>query len=467
MQDSHKQLLHNISGKRIFLPIIIGLLVVSYMLYKDIQVDKLRINAVNFTSEVKWYALEETKSLDTIICAITDTLVSQRDTIQFDVQYLIGNKKGVVQYQDRITIFQTEKRVEISNANHLKNIEIKANDHFVFLFDKPVENIFSLFKVTWFFVTFMLLALFMMVLRDIGYMVRIRILSNKQLTWLQSFRVIMLWEFTSAVTPSAVGGTSIATLYVHKEGLNLGRSTAVVLATSFLDEIYFVIFSPFLLLIVGASSLFVIGSNASTETALSFQNEFFYFAMIGYLLKLFYVLFISYGLFYNPRGMKWILIKIFKIRFLRRWRYDAAKVGTDLVISSVELKNQDRSFWLKTFGATVVSWTARYWIVNMLLLAFFGVRFFSFGDHFLIFARQFGMWIMMLVSPTPGGSGFAEFIFSRYLSEFIPLAGAVVALAMIWRIITYYPYLFVGAFIFPRWIKKKFVMTGKQETTEK
>ena len=51
-----------------------------------------------------------------------------------------------------------------------------------------------------------------------------------------------------------------------------------------------------------------------------------------------------------------------------------------------------------------------------MLLAFFTVK-----DHMLIFARQLVMWIMMLVSPTPGGSGFAEYIFTRYLSDVIPV----------------------------------------------
>ncbi len=77
-----------------------------------------------------------------------------------------------------------------------------------------------------------------MVLRDVGYMIRIKILSEQQLTWKQSFRIIMLWEFTSAVTPSAIGGTSLAVLYVNKEGIPVGRSTAIVMATSFLDELF-------------------------------------------------------------------------------------------------------------------------------------------------------------------------------------------------------------------------------------
>ena len=66
------------------------------------------------------------------------------------------------------------------------------------------------------------------------------------------------------------------------------------------------------------------------------------------------------------------------------------------------------------------------------------------------------MWIMMLVSPTPGGSGFAEFVFKEYLGEFLPGAGLAVMMAMLWRLVTYYPYLLAGVFIVPRWVARSF-----------
>ena len=83
-----------------------------------------------------------------------------------------------------------------------------------------------------------------MACRDLGYIIRIRILTDNDLTWMQAFRVIMLWEFTSAITPSTVGGTAVAVVFLNKEGISVGRSTSVVLATSFLDELYFVLMLP-------------------------------------------------------------------------------------------------------------------------------------------------------------------------------------------------------------------------------
>ena len=306
-------------------------------------------------------------------------------------------------------------------------------------------QVFSGITFSWHMVFWLVMAVVFMFGRDIGYIIRIRILSNNQLSWRQAFRVIMLWEFTSAITPSAVGGTSVAILYVHKEGISVGRSSAIVMLTSFLDEVYFIVMFPLLMLIVGRAELFDV-SGAVTRGLMSI-------ALAGYFLKLAYVLVLSYGLFVNPRGLKWLILKIFRIRFLRRWYHAAGRTGSDIVRSSHELRRAGWGFWLKAGSSTFLSWSSRYLVANALIMAFFSV-----SDQFLLFARQLVMWIMMLISPTPGGSGFAEFVFKEYLGSFIIGGGAGVAIAMaiVWRLITYYPYLFVGVFIVPKWIGQHF-----------
>ena len=324
-------------------------------------------------------------------------------------------------------------------------------------FDPQVFDVINIASksIFWLFAAFILMAI-----RDIGYIIRLKILSDNTFSWRQAFRIVMLWEFTSAITPSAIGGTSFAILYVNKEGLSVGKSSAVVMATSFLDELYFILLFPVLLLTVNASNLFITDGMEHVGKIASFTNEFFYFATIGYSLKLMYTIVVSYGLFFNPRGLKWLLLWIFKLPVLRKWRQGANEAGTDIVTSSRELKSKPFSFWLKAFGATFFSWTARYWVVNAMLVAFFLIN-----DHFLIFARQLVMWIMMVISPTPGGSGFAEYVFTEYLGEFIPVAAhlerpTAVAMAFVWRLISYYPYLIIGAIILPRWLKMIFATSS-------
>lgn len=295
------------------------------------------------------------------------------------------------------------------------------------------------------------IAILFMFGRDLGYVIRLKVLSGGRLSWIESVRIIMLWEFTSAITPSAIGGTSFAIIYVHKGGMSVGRSSAVVLLTSFLDELYFVVVFPILYLLIGKDLFTIAGVSQSL------QNSIFSFFLAGYTLKLAYTIFISYGLFVRPRGLKWIIVKIFSIRWLRKWREAARRTGDDIITSSVELKKSNFLFWLKVVGATFLSWSSRYLVVNAIIMAFFAT-----SDHLLLFARQFVMWVMMLVMPTPGGSGFSEYFFKEYLGEFFPAAGVAIIIALIWRLITYYPYLIIGVIVFPRWLRAKFPIKKKK-----
>jgi uncharacterized membrane protein YbhN (UPF0104 family) len=304
-------------------------------------------------------------------------------------------------------------------------------------------------QLSWRFWCFIALAVVFMAGRDVGYMLRLRLLSEGELSWRQALRVVVLWEFTSAITPSAVGGTSVAILYVNKEGISAGRSTAIVMATSLLDEIYFVLMFPLLVLIVSPALLFA-GTTATGDTLL-------WATIAGYGIKLSWVLLLLYGLFVRPHSLRWLLIKVFSLPILRRWKQDAVKVGDDVVVSASALRHRSAGFWLRSLAATFVSWTSRYWVVNALMLAF-ALEF----DQLEVFARQLVMWIMMLVSPTPGGSGFAEYVFKTFLSgpNLIPV-GLVVVIALLWRFITYYVYLIVGVTVMPRWVKNKFGKDNK------
>jgi len=323
-----------------------------------------------------------------------------------------------------------------------------------FIFKEIDASVLSLLDVTWKSVFWLFIAWCCMIGRDLGYMIRLRILSEKDLNWKQAFRVIMLWEFTSAISPSTVGGTAVAVVFIHKEGISVGRSTSIVLATSFLDELYFVIMLPVILLAVGGEALFM---TSLQGTGIGLLDNLVFITITGYTIILAWVIFVGYGLFIDPEKIKKTIIWFFRLPLLKRWKEAAVKAGDDIVSSSLELRKQNFSFWLKAFIATVLSWTSRYWVANAILVAFFAV-----GDHFLIFARQLITWIMMIISPTPGGSGFAEVILGRYISDTIPADPTVVgslalAIAIIWRIISYYPYLIIGASMVPGWVQKNFV----------
>ncbi len=301
-------------------------------------------------------------------------------------------------------------------------------------------------SVVWIFASFLL-----MLVRDVAYMYRVRLLTDNAISWRKSFDVIMLWEFASAISPSVVGGTTVALFILNKEGVNTGKSTAIVLITALLDELFYVLIVPLVILLVGTASLFPVAMEMELFGETLGTAGIF---ITAYTVLALYSLLLIYGIFINPKGFKWLIIKLFSLPLLRKWHDWADRTGDEMVIASAEFKGRSVGFWLKAYGSTVLSWTGRFWVVNCIILAFTPV-----GEHMLIYGRQLVMWSILLLTPTPGGSGFAEFAFRGFFQDFIPL-GLAASLAIIWRLISYYPYLFIGSVVFPRWLKRVFGSSG-------
>ncbi|MFN3341133.1 MAG: YbhN family protein [Flavobacteriales bacterium] len=296
---------------------------------------------------------------------------------------------------------------------------------------------------TWYSSLCILLACLMMVVRDAAYMWRIRILTDKELSWRQSFRVIMVWEFASAMTPGVVGGAAVAMFILNREKINIGRSTALVLITALLDELFYILIVPVLILIAGSASLFPVEFTGNFLGMEFGVLEVFWIAF-GIIAVITLLLFA--GIFIIPQGLRSLLLFFCRLPFLRRLKKKAERTGNDIVIASSDLRGKSRSFWLQAFLATVISWTGRFLVINFLIMAFAPM-----ADQFIVFARQLSMWVLLMVSPTPGGSGIAEFAFSGFLAEFVPF-GLAGMLAVLWRLISYYPYLLIGAMVIPGWL---------------
>jgi len=297
-------------------------------------------------------------------------------------------------------------------------------------------------------------AMLLIAVRDIAYMYRIRLLTGKALSWRKSFDVIFLWEFASSVTPSVVGGSAIAIFILVKEKINAGRSTAIVMITALLDELFYIIMVPLVFVFAGFSRLSVSGS---TFTLAGFNLGPMQIFAVGYLIINLLTLLITFGVFLRPSSIKQLLIWFTSGRFLERYRRYAIETGDQVMFASAEFKGKNPIFWIKAFGSTFFSWTARFWVVNFLIMGFTGII--SLNENMLIYARQLMMWVVMLISPTPGGSGIAEYFFPVFLREFIAGKSSDIStiVAFAWRLITYYPYLIIGALVLPFWLRRVYL----------
>jgi hypothetical protein len=298
---------------------------------------------------------------------------------------------------------------------------------------------------------YIFLAILVIIFRDAGYVYRIREITQRELTWTRAIYVIILWEFASAVTPSVVGGTAVAIFILNKEGIKLGRAISFVMVTAILDNLFFVIGAP-IILFFAKGNIFPESKILENQLENSLQAIFW----ISYGLYATYSLIMAAALFYRPRVFKWVLIKIFSIKWLRKWKHDAQEYGNQIIEASKELSGKKWSYWIPIILATIFIWSSRYLMLNALISAYVPL---SLDNHVIVFARQVIMWIVMMISPTPGSSGTAEFFFGQFFTQF--LDGYTFVTSILWRLLSYYPYLILGAIFLPRWIRQVFFKKKK------
>lgn len=305
-----------------------------------------------------------------------------------------------------------------------------------------IETLALLSKPNWpyFCVAFLSIAL-----REFGHVYRLRLLSSNRLSWASCFYVATLWEFGTAVTPSVVGGGLVAIFLLSREGLSMGRSIAYIVVTGIMDNLFFLLAGSFGL--AGAyDSIFLMAGSLSSS-----MNLFF---MLIYAFFLVYNLVMTIGVFINPKLLKWILLYVTSIGFLKRWRRSAYQLSKDIMGTSDEFRGKSFSFWAKILLCTLLTWIVRYSLMNAFIAAYFPL---TFGEHLEIWGKQVVMWALMLVPVSPGGSGIAEFWFEKF---FEPMLGDYTLLiALFWRIATFYLYLVLGVMLLPKWLQRRFKRT--------
>jgi hypothetical protein len=335
------------------------------------------------------------------------------------------------------------------DGNHNKVVDLSQSIDFKLdnVGDYKIESLSDvLLSIHWTEKTlfWIFIALLCMVGRDFFYMWRIRLLTNDQLTWKKSFSVIMLWEFASALSPGVVGGAAVAMFILNREKIALGRSTAIVFITTMMDNLFYVMMIPLTFLFISSTDLFPISYSGSGAIQVVFWTGYSLIAAAAILLFL--------ALFVWPNFSKKLLGGLFSLPFLKRWKVKAVQTGEDIVVTSQEMKKETFLSWVQVYLVTCGSWISRYLVINAILQAFLQLSFF---DHAIILGKQFVLWLFMLISPTPGASGVAEYAFGELLISFSGSTILLAGMAVIWRLISYFPYLFIGAWILPRFLRKK------------
>lgn len=282
-------------------------------------------------------------------------------------------------------------------------------------------------------------------LRHMAYAWRLRILSDKEFSWLKCIQLVFIWEFSSAISPTAVGGSAVAFFVLSQEKLSTAKTATIVLYTVVLDSLFFLLTVPLILFFFGTE---IIRPDMNRIQDLDGWGFTFFGA---YLFMLVYCCLFAYGLFISPEKIKRFLLFFTKIPFFKKFRKTVVKLGNEMILSSKDVKSRPVPYHLKSFMATAVAWSSRFLLLNCLIIAIVDTTPLDLTTQGTLFGRLLSMFVIIAFSPTPGGAGFVEILFGGFLKDFVP-KGIAVVVASIWRIFTYYSYLLAGAIIIPQWL---------------
>lgn len=289
------------------------------------------------------------------------------------------------------------------------------------------------------------LAILIYIIRHFAYAWRLREMTDKFFSWKKSLELIVIWEFSSAVSPTSVGGSAVSLFLLAQEKLSTAKTVSVIIYSMILDTLFFVITIPILLFIYGP----VVVRPGLTD----FSLDGYLYSLFGiYLFILAYGALFIYGLFFSPQKIRALLYWLSKWRILKRFKKNLISIGSDVVKTSNELKVKDWRFHFKCMTGTTIAWIGKFLAANFIIIALLPETPFTFYDQVLIYGRGEIMHSIAQFSPTPGGSGVSEYLFGGFFADYIP-EGIAFLVALVWRVITYYPYLLIGALIIPNWIR--------------
>jgi uncharacterized protein (TIRG00374 family) len=213
-----------------------------------------------------------------------------------------------------------------------------------------------------------------------------------------------------------------------------------------MDELFYLIAVPVMFGIAAISGhpVFPEFNSAMPELVASVPVLFgLAYAVIAALTSI-----IIYALIIRPEStFRWIT-SCGNSRIFRHWKQSIDAWASDLREASKTLKIAKPAFWSRAFLATCVSWSARFLSLNMIFLIFY-----SSVPHAALLARQLVLWLLLMISPTPGSAGAAELGLPALTSDLMGIAYLAIVV-LTWRLATYFLYLILGALVLPQWLLK-------------
>lgn len=293
------------------------------------------------------------------------------------------------------------------------------------------------------------LAFMLLLLRHFFYAYRLKVLTGgNYFTWKKCLELIVIWEFSGALTPTSKGGPFVMLFVLTQEKVSAGRTAAAIFYTMICDSGFFVISLPILLAIYGPPMMY------PGMTSFSDQNLASNVMFVTYGMMVTYWLLLMFFVFFKPefakKGLNWLA----SLKWLQKFAPKLLLLGEEFELAAMELRQQSWRYHLRVIGCAVGAWTSKFLMINCLIIAIVPSTPIDGGTQAFIYARLVAMFVIMAFSPTPGGAGLAEIALAGFISDYVP-AGIGLVIALLWRGMAYYGYLVAGALVVPGWITAK------------
>lgn len=246
------------------------------------------------------------------------------------------------------------------------------------------------------------------------------------------FEVYLSGAFVSNVTPFASGGGPFQVYFLHKKGVNIGKSSTVVVIQFLIRLFFFGLLTP----------IFFIFFNWAVSSGV-IPGSLFYLAFgSGIAISVGIILLVLI-----PGIMDKIINTIFRIKKLKKFVKNSYRAKRMLVKARAEMRDFRysmeimRGYKLELFVAwlfTAIRWSLMFIIVPLILLGM------GLDPHFFrAYVMMTLIYLILPYMPSPGASGIAEVGVASLFVSFVP--GSYVGLVTFaWRLFTFYAVLMVG-----------------------
>ena len=304
-------------------------------------------------------------------------------------------------------------------------------------FQEIVNQILNI-NLFWLLIAFLLLIIYWY-LRTSALHTFIKMVKPKA-KFFNSFLLMLRTQFVNAITPFATGGQPYQVYFLKKSGIRIANSTIIIVENFIVYQIALVLLG----LIALFSNLFL---------HLFKDNE-----LLSHLIAI--------GFFMNTL----VIVLSFILAFGKKINKKILKLGINILTKLHIVKDQEKQLkkWNETinqfhesanillknkwkFIKTIIyNFIALISLYSIPLIILYAMGNYSINAYHVIITSAYVMLIGSFV-PIPGGSGGLEYGFVAFYGNFI--SGSILpAVMLVWRFITYYFGMIIGAIAF--YVKK-------------